>query len=102
MDDINDNEINKYFCPICGVPGEYSPRYPRCICVECAHTATDDSGRGLKFSNESFSGGYVALYSDTREPYDSHICYVAGRRCWADEAHMGGIVVSLAEDAGGS
>jgi hypothetical protein len=89
---------NQYLCPVCDRPGEHSPRYPKYVCVECARTATDSEGRPLKFSNESFSGGYVAWYRDTGEPYDSHVCYVAGRRCWADEAHMGGIVVSLAED----
>ena len=41
------------------------------------------------------SGGYASWFHDTREPYESHICYVDGRTCWADEAHMGGIVVSI-------
>jgi hypothetical protein len=84
-----------YVCPVCGKSGERSPRYPKQICVECGKRATDGSGRPLEFSNESVSGGYVAWYRDTREPYESHICYVDGRTCWADEAHMGGIVVSV-------
>ena len=87
-----------YQCPICGKSGELSPRYPRCICVECGKRATDDRGRGLEFSNESVSGGYVAWYRDNREPYNGHICYVDGRICWADEAHMGGIVVSIYDE----
>jgi hypothetical protein len=85
----------EYHCPICGKGGEFSPRYPRCICVECGHRATDDSGRGVWFTNESVSGGYLAFYRDTNEPYECHICWVDGRKCWADEAHMGGIVVSI-------
>jgi len=84
-----------YVCPICNKPGERSPRYPKCICVECGHRATDKAGWQVEFSNESVSGGYVAWYRDTREPYESHICYVYGKPCWADEAHMGGIVVSV-------
>jgi hypothetical protein len=47
------------------------------------------------FTNESVSGGFIAMYRDTGEPRDSHICYVDGLRCWADEAHMGGTVVSI-------
>ena len=87
-----------YVCPICNKPGQRSPRYPKQICVDCGHRATDKGGRPLQFSNESISGGYVAWYRDTGEPYESHLCYVEGRTCWADEAHMGGIVVSLYDD----
>ena len=88
-----------YVCPIGNKAGERSPRYPKQICVECGHRATDKAGRGLEFSNESVSGGYVAWYRDTREPYPSHICYVDEKPCWADEAHMGGIVVSVYDGA---
>ena len=84
-----------YVCPICNIPGQRSPRYPKYICVECGRRATDKTGRPLEFSNESASGGYVAWYRDTHEPYESHICYVDSVPCWADEAHMGGIVVSV-------
>ncbi|MGD9588466.1 MAG: hypothetical protein AB7Q37_04710 [Pyrinomonadaceae bacterium] len=84
-----------YVCPICGKPGERSPRYPKYVCLDCATRAADKEGRGLTFGNVSISGGFVAWYQDNKEPYDSHICYVDGRTCWADEAHMGGIVVSV-------
>ena len=84
-----------YHCPICGRPGPPDPRYPRCICPECAARATDENGRELTFTNESVSGGFIAKYRDTGEVKDSHICYVGGRRCWADEAHMGGTIVSI-------
>lgn len=68
-------------------------RYPNYVCLTCAADAVNASGRKLEFSNASFSGGYVAWYADTREPYDSHECFVRGVRCHADEAHMGGIVI---------
>ena len=84
-----------YVCPICNKPGQRSPRYPKYICVECGRRATDKTGRPHEFSNESASGGYVAWYRDTHEPYESHICYVDSIPFWADEAHMGGIVVSV-------
>jgi hypothetical protein len=86
-----------YQCPICGKLGERSPRYPRYICVECGHRATDRDGRPLWFTNVSVSGGFEAYFRDSNEPYTSHICYVDDVKCWADEAHMGGIVVSLYE-----
>ena len=87
--------IEDYRCPVCGKQGESSPRYPRYICVECGHRATDENCRGLWFTNESVSGGFIAYYRDTNERRDSHICFVDGVKCWADEAHMGGIVVSV-------
>jgi hypothetical protein len=80
-------------CPICQVPVPPSPRYPRYVCYDCYIRAVDEEGRSLSFSNVSFSGGFRAIYGDTREERDSHICYIDGIRCWANEAHMGGIVI---------
>jgi len=80
------------------MPGEPSPRYPRYICVECSRRATDKNGRPLRFTNLSLSGGFEAHYRGSNEPYDSHICYVDGRTCWADEAHMDGIVVNIYDE----
>lgn len=80
-------------CPICGVAQPYSPRYPRYLCRDCAAQASDESGRPLKFNNVSFSGGFQALYADTGEPRDSHLCYIRGIRCRADEDYWGGIVI---------
>lgn len=85
--------MNGQSCPICSVTVEPSTRYPTYVCSTCASDAVDVSGRKLEFFNESFSGGYVARYADTLEPYDSHECFVRGVRCHADEAHMGGIVI---------
>src|SRR4051812_16682396 len=72
------NVMDDCRCPICGKVGESSPRYPRYICVECAHRAVDENGRRLKFSNVAFSGGFEARYVDNDEIRDSHICYVDG------------------------
>ena len=80
-------------CPICSTSVQLSERYPRYVCHTCYLKAADEDGRSLKFSNESFSGGFRAIYADTREERDSHECYIDGVRCWADEAHMGGIVI---------
>jgi hypothetical protein len=87
--------MDEYECPICGRSGEVSLRYPHYICVECAHRAVDENGQRLKFSNVALSGGFEARYVDGDEIRDSHVCYVDGVRCLADEAHMGGIVVII-------
>ncbi len=87
------------YCPICLVGVSPSPRYPRYVCANCAAKATDENGRPLKFYNESFSGGFIAEYADTGEGRDSHICFIDGVKCWADEAHMGGIVIQPMGDS---
>ncbi len=93
----NTDETNPQLCPVCGAAQTPSPRYPRYLCGECAAKSTDESGRPLKFHNESFSGGFQAVYADTGEPRESHVCFVQGIRCWADEARFGGIVIQTQE-----
>jgi hypothetical protein len=80
-------------CPICSAPVAFSERYPRYVCNRCFLRAADEDGRSLSFSNVSLSGGFAALYRDTHEERSSHICYIDGIRCWADEARFGGIVI---------
>jgi hypothetical protein len=53
----------------------------------------------LVFSNETFSGGFIAQYADTGEARDSHVCFVDGVECWADEARFGGIIIQPVEDS---
>lgn len=85
-------------CPICGGPAEPSVRYPSWVCFDCCAKAVDENGRQLGFGNESFSGGFVAWYKDTNETRDSHICYINGIKCRADEAHMGGIAIHIYDE----
>ena len=80
-------------CPICGCEVHGIPRYPRYLCPDCASETTSEEGRRLTFSNDDLTGGYKAWYVDSREPYQSHTCFVRGHRCWADEARFGGIVI---------
>lgn len=80
-------------CPICHRPVQPSERYPRYVCKDCAAQARSSDGRLLKFYNVSLSGGYMATYADTEEPYDSHNCYIHGIHCYADEHRFGGIVI---------
>lgn len=51
-----------------------------------------DAGRSLRFTNESISGGILASYVDTGEPYEFRQCWIDGVECEAREAKFGGIV----------
>jgi hypothetical protein len=87
------------YCPLCRVKVTPSQRYPRYLCADCDGKATDEDGRLLVFSNESFSGGFIAQYADTGEARDSHLCFVDGVKCRADEARFGGIIIQPVEDS---
>lgn len=39
------------------------------------------------------SGGFEGIVTETKEKYESQICYIAGVKCWAEEARFGGIVI---------
>ena len=86
-------ENKKHSCPLCGTPLVEYERYPRYVCPKCASKVTDINGRKLGFYNIGFSGGFTAKYIDTGESYNSHICFIEGTECYADEARFGGIVV---------
>lgn len=80
-------------CPICLTEVARSERYPRYVCGSCFAKAADEAGRPLIFSNLSLSGGFVALYADTFERRNTHICYIDGVRCRAGEYRFGGIII---------
>ena len=80
-------------CPICGSPISTNPRYPTAVCPACVGRAVDEHGRPLRFCNKSMSGGFQAVYADSGEECAGHECWIDGVRCWAGEAHLGGIVV---------
>jgi hypothetical protein len=82
-------------CPICSAPLEKVDRYPRYVCRNCARRAAAADGRLLAFRNASPSGGFVAVYADSGEQYDSHSCWIDGVACHADEARFGGIVIEV-------
>lgn len=86
-------EINKQNCPICNSEIQHNARYPRYVCNECYHKATDNNGRKVIFGNVSLSGGCEGIYPDTKEKYKYNICYIEGHECIADEAKFGGIVI---------
>ena len=88
----SENSARQY-CPICSMPVQPSGRYPHYLCAACAKRAVDINGRALSFFNVSLSGGYNAKFTYTKETYNSHICYIDGLKCYADEARFGGIVI---------
>jgi len=85
-------------CPVCGQTVNPNPRYPRYLCRACAKQATDEAGRKLEFGNTDIGGGFEARYADAGKIRRSHVCFVKGIRCWADEARFGGIVLEAVED----
>ncbi|CAN5659614.1 hypothetical protein BH24ACI3_BH24ACI3_11880 [soil metagenome] len=82
-------------CPICSAAVEPNVRYKNYVCFNCCALAVDEEGRKLGFGNESFSGGFAAWYADTNETREGHVCFIKGIKCWADEAHMGGIAIRI-------
>jgi predicted nucleic acid-binding Zn ribbon protein len=80
-------------CPICSTPVPHWERYPVAVCQDCHNKACNAQGQKLSFFNESMSGGFGAIVADTKADYPSHICYIEGKKCWADEARFGGIVI---------
>jgi hypothetical protein len=86
-------ESERHPCPICTTPLPTDARYPTAVCPACVERAVDEHDRPLRFYNRCLSGGFQAIYADTGEERASHECWIDGVRCWADEAHLGGIVV---------
>jgi len=82
-------------CPICGEKVGHWERYPKQVCERCQTKASDAYGRRLQFSNEGFSGGFKAFYRDNGAEYHQQICYIDGRKCFANEHRFGGVVVEV-------
>lgn len=86
-------ESKEHACPICKTKLDANPRYPNYVCPDCKKKACDINARKLDFWNTSIGGGFRAEYTDTKGEYSSHICYIDGIECYADEARFGGIVI---------
>ncbi|WP_227501459.1 hypothetical protein [Synechocystis sp. PCC 7509] len=72
-----------------------SLEYPLAVCQDCDRKVCNAEGQKLVFFNQSISGGFGAIVADTKADYLSHICYIEGKKCWADEARFGGIVIQI-------
>jgi ADP-ribosyl-[dinitrogen reductase] hydrolase len=82
-------------CPLCGKAVYYSPRYPDYVCRQCSMVVTTLDGVPVSMVNTSLSGGFSMRDAETGEELAQHsaIVLVRGERCYATEAHMGGIVI---------
>ena len=88
------NAQRTHQCPICAASGlKVWNRYPDYVCGSCANKVVSETGRKLRFYNDSLSGGFTAEYADTGEKRHSHDCYIDGILCHAGEARFGGIVI---------
>lgn len=86
--------LKKYHpCPICLQSVSHWERYPRAVCRDCYDKTCDVQGQKLSFQNISMGGGFEAFVTETQEKYLSHVCYIDGVECRADEANFGGIVI---------
>lgn len=90
-------ELATHSCPICSSPVPHQARYPKAVCLGCFKKACDNKGRLLSFYNIDAAGGYKAIVAATGEEYHSHVCYINGVKCYADEARFGGIVIEVAQ-----
>jgi hypothetical protein len=89
--------MKRQYCPICKAAVKPSERYRRYLCDSCAQFASAPDGRRLGFSNEGMHGGFIADFVGAGTNYASHVCFVKGVPCWADEARFGGIVIEAIE-----
>lgn len=95
MNKENKEMIEVQFCPICKQAVEVSSRYPYYVCSECVLLATDKEGRAIQFYNtDIFGHGCSGQYKEGGENYLSNSCYIMGIECRANEAYMGGIVIT--------
>tara|TARA_R110002050_G_scaffold300534_1_gene470365 strand:+ start:251 stop:979 length:729 start_codon:yes stop_codon:yes gene_type:complete len=89
-----------YQCPICKTDLQPSTKYPNYVCSDCVNKASDKQGQPLSFGNIDMGGGFEAFYTETNKKHDSHICYIEGIECFADEEKFGGIVIEVKKNKG--
>ncbi|HEX8466102.1 MAG TPA: hypothetical protein VF627_15930 [Abditibacterium sp.] len=84
---------DSHHCPICQTPKPEDKRYPDYVCNLCNSQIEDEVGRALSITNKDAWDGLVITYAETGEERESRECYVQGVRCWASQAHLGGVVI---------
>lgn len=86
-------------CPICGNTVSFQARSPNYVCRNCLEESppVNRDGKRISYTNVGASGGIqsqVEGSADWLQDSDcERICYVKGRRCRAEEARFGGIVI---------
>jgi hypothetical protein len=87
-------------CPICRAEKRENKRYPRYVCSACAAKVEDEAGRRLEITNANSGDGIRIVYAATGEVRSSRECFVQSIRCWAQEAHFGGVVIQPCDETG--
>ena len=82
-------------CPICDKNMLDFERYPKMICNKCVELATTENGESIKFYNVDPTGGFISFVNDIKG--EDHECFINNKKCYADEARFGGIVIQLSE-----
>ena len=82
-------------CPICDKNMLDFERYPKMICNECVEQTVNKDGESINFYNIDPTGGFMSIVNEIKG--EEHECYINNRKCYADEARFGGIVVQLSE-----
>ncbi|TSJ77729.1 hypothetical protein [Rariglobus hedericola] len=85
-------------CPVCGSEKRENKRYPLYVCATCSANIEDESGRQLAITNTHEGDGIVITYADTGEERKSRECIVQGIRCFARQAHFGGVVIQAFDE----
>ncbi len=88
-------------CPICGRAVSAQARYPSYVCRNCLEEAppVNRDGKRISYTNVDASGGIQSQIEGSADwlqgPDCEPICYVKGRRCRAEEARSGGVVIQV-------
>ncbi|MBX7149386.1 hypothetical protein K1X76_09930 [bacterium] len=81
-------------CSYCHKQIDGDARYPQKLCKECMVLLTDNAGRPVGFRNNGMMGtGCEGFYLDSKERYESSLCYIKNDQFAAQEHRFGGIVV---------
>lgn len=87
--------MNTKKCPICDNDMYFFERYPNMICNQCFDNTVTKDGFKIEFYNENITGGFYSLMNN--EKGNIHECYINNKKCYADEARFGGIVIQIVE-----
>ena len=91
-------------CPICKNSVNPVPRYPSYVCRTCLDQSppVTATGKQIRYGNIDFAGGIQSLVEGSGDWLQQNdceaICYVKGRKCRAQEARFGGIVIQTIDE----
>ena len=90
------NLLKSISCPICDSAKYPNPRYYNAVCNTCAGQTVTKDGEKINFANTSMFGGFESQVNGVIG--QEHECYISGKKCYANEAKFGGIVVLFSNE----